>query len=304
MILLYGLIEDTPLTMVHEKLEKAGADFLFLDHRKIFDYDIEYAFSNEGGSKCIIQINGARLDLDDINVAYLRPYNFMDYPQMEGKNVDDRLALKASGFELQLMAWFDSSDALVINKSAPSASNNSKPYQLSLLSKAGFKVPSTYISNDKDLVKTFLRKNVDTVYKSISGVRSIVHKVSDEHLEFIDDVQWCPTLFQKVIDGTNYRAHVFNNQIFAVRIETDRLDYRYGKTSMVPEDLPYDVAQKCHKINEMLGLHFSGIDLMRTKDDEWYCFEVNPSPGYSYFELNGGQPISTALARFLMDADH
>ncbi len=53
----------------------------------------------------------------------------------------------------------------------------------------------------------------------------------------------------------------------------------------------------------MLGLHFSGIDLIRTPHDEWYCLEVNPSPAYSYFEKASGQPISIALARFMMAAD-
>jgi hypothetical protein len=303
MILLWGIMEDTPMNMAFAELSALGANFFFLDHRKIFESEIEYTFNSEEGAKSIIRVDGRELDLDDVMVAYLRPYSFRDYSQMEGKALDDPMAVRASGFEAQLTAWLDASDALVLNKSEPSASNNSKPYQLSLISKAGFKVPQTYISNDKECVKSFLTESGDVVYKSISGVRSIVHKISDRHIEFIDDVQWCPTLFQKVIDGINYRAHVFDNQIFAVRIESDRLDYRYGNTKMTAEDLPYDVAQKCHLINEMLGLHFSGIDLMRTDDDEWYCFEVNPSPGYSYFELNGGQPISAMLARFLMDSD-
>jgi hypothetical protein len=30
-----------------------------------------------------------------------------------------------------------------------------------------------------------------------------------------------------------------------------------------------------------------------------YCFEVNPSPGFSYYEANAGQPISTAVAEYL-----
>jgi hypothetical protein len=31
-----------------------------------------------------------------------------------------------------------------------------------------------------------------------------------------------------------------------------------------------------------------------------YCFEVNPSPAYSYYESHTGQPISAALARYLV----
>jgi D-alanine-D-alanine ligase-like ATP-grasp enzyme len=41
----------------------------------------------------------------------------------------------------------------------------------------------------------------------------------------------------------------------------------------------------------------AGIDLRRTPSGEWYCFEVNPSPAYSWFDLDGR--IATAIARFL-----
>jgi glutathione synthase/RimK-type ligase-like ATP-grasp enzyme len=167
----------------------------------------------------------------------------------------------------------------------------------------GLRIPETFISNDALAVRKFLAENPDSIYKSISGVRSIVHRVSDAQLGFIDDVQWCPTLFQRVVPGTNYRVHCLNGQVFATRIESNELDYRYGRTTMTAAQLPADVAQKCLKLSSRLNLPFSGIDLMRTPDDEWYCFEVNPSPAYSYFERGCGLPISSALARYLMEVD-
>jgi hypothetical protein len=42
------------------------------------------------------------------------------------------------------------------------------------------------------------------------------------------------------------------------------------------------------------------IDLRIGPDGEVTCFEVNPSPGYSYYEANTGQPIASSLARYLM----
>ena len=63
---------------------------------------------------------------------------------------------------------------------------------------------------------------------------------------------------------------------------------------MIAEELPTDIADKCKMLNTVLGLHFSGIDLMLTPDNKWYCFEVNTSPAYSYFQLNTGLQISKA----------
>jgi glutathione synthase/RimK-type ligase-like ATP-grasp enzyme len=303
MILLWGLLEDPPMAMAHDALVRAGADCFFLDHRRIFTSDIDYAFSAETGVRCTVTQGASTIDLGSVRAAYVRGASFYDYEEMQDRPRDDPLAVRAAGFEFQLMACLDASDALVINRSEPSATNSSKPHQLTLIRQVGLRIPETFISNDGGAVRRFLAGNRDSIYKSISGVRSIVRRVSDAQYGFIDDVGWCPTLFQRVVPGTNYRVHILGDEVFAVRIESSQLDYRYGDTTMVAAELPAEVAQKCRRLSSMLGLHFSGIDLMRTPEGEWFCFEVNPSPAYSYFEASSGQPISTALARFMMDAD-
>ncbi|HEY6327015.1 MAG TPA: hypothetical protein VIW73_10950 [Candidatus Cybelea sp.] len=302
MILLVGRIDDDPMAMVRAALAQARADLLFFDHRNVFTSEIEWSLS-ASDEECTVTVGDTVLDMSAVDVAYVRGSNFFDYDEMRGEPVDGPLAVRAAHFEAQLYAWLDSSDAVIINRSGPSAANNSKPYQLELIQRAGFLVPETFISNDADAVREFLAENPDTVYKSISGVRSIVRKLEDRQRGFIDDVNWCPTCFQRVVGGTNYRAHVLDDRVLALRIESDQLDYRYGRTTMVATELPPDVADRCRRLTAMLGLWFSGIDLMRTQRDDWYCFEVNPSPGYSYFEMVSGQPISAALAQFMMEAE-
>ena len=65
--------------------------------------------------------------------------------------------------------------------------------------------------------------------------------------------------------------------------------------------LSYDLSSRCLELASDLGLEFAGIDLKVTQDGEVYCFEVNPSPAYSYFEAHTGQPIARAVARHLME---
>jgi glutathione synthase/RimK-type ligase-like ATP-grasp enzyme len=48
-----------------------------------------------------------------------------------------------------------------------------------------------------------------------------------------------------------------------------------------------------------LGLAFAGIDLKITPEKHVYCFEVNPSPAFSYYQSNTGQPIADAVAAYL-----
>jgi hypothetical protein len=302
-ILLWGTMDDAPMAMAHAALAQAGAEFVFLDHRKIFTSDIYYEFDPKRGARCTIASSGATIDMAQVKVAYVRGSNLYDYDEVRELPKESPLAMRAARFEAQLTAWLDSSDALVINRSAPSATNNSKPYQMKVIGQAGFLVPEALISNDVVAVRAFLAEHPDAVYKSISGVRSIVRRVDVRHLRFLDDVQWCPTLFQRVVRGTNYRAHVLNGDVLAVRIGSEELDYRYAASAITVTELPAQVEERCRHLTAMLELHFSGIDLIRTPHDEWYCLEVNPSPGYSYFETGSGQPIGGALAKFMMDAD-
>ncbi len=52
------------------------------------------------------------------------------------------------------------------------------------------------------------------------------------------------------------------------------------------------------------GLLVSGIDLRHAKrDNRWYCFEVNPSPAFSYYEQYTGQTIAAAVARLLFQTE-
>lgn len=302
MILLWGLEEDDPMKMVHAELVRAGANVFYLDHRDILNCDIETIF--DGHQMNTILHNGDRsLDLATIRSAYCRPYNFRDYDEFKDKTDDDPSIIKAAGFEMQLSAHLDTAAIFYINRSGPSATNNSKPLQLSLIRNAGLKAPETLLTNDPGEARSFLKKHRNIIFKSISGQRSIVEKISADDSESLDDVKWCLTLFQEAIPGTNYRVHVLGDQLFTVRIESDRLDYRYGNTTMKVEQLPADLAEKCIRLTADIGLNLAGIDLMRTPDDKWYCFEVNPSPAYSYFQHHSGLPIAQAVAQALMNAD-
>jgi hypothetical protein len=43
-------------------------------------------------------------------------------------------------------------------------------------------------------------------------------------------------------------------------------------------------------------------DLKVAPAGEIFCFEVNPSPAFSFYEANTGQPIAGSLARYLSSA--
>jgi glutathione synthase/RimK-type ligase-like ATP-grasp enzyme len=63
--------------------------------------------------------------------------------------------------------------------------------------------------------------------------------------------------------------------------------------------LPDALAERCLRLAHALGLAVAGIDLKLAPDQQVYCFEVNPSPAFSYYEAHTGQPIAQAIARYL-----
>lgn len=58
----------------------------------------------------------------------------------------------------------------------------------------------------------------------------------------------------------------------------------------------------CRPIAADLGLSLAGIDLRRTPSGEWYCFEVDPSPAFTFYKDTTDQPIPEAVAALLAAA--
>jgi glutathione synthase/RimK-type ligase-like ATP-grasp enzyme len=111
-----------------------------------------------------------------------------------------------------------------------------------------------------------------------------------------------------MVEGTNVRVHTVGNRTYATAIKTEATDYRYaarqtGEAAALREvELSDDLTGRCLRLAQALELPFAGIDLKITPENEVYCFEVNPSPAFSYYEAHTGQPISDALAACLTEA--
>jgi glutathione synthase/RimK-type ligase-like ATP-grasp enzyme len=160
------------------------------------------------------------------------------------------------------------------------------------------------VTNDPDEARKFCDEHGDVIYKSLSGMRSIVRRMDDEHLARLPLLATGPTQFQAFIPGENVRVHVVGERLFATRVHTGAVDYRYARQDgfeleMEAAGLPPEIEAACLRLSQRLGLLFAGIDLKETPEGDYYCFEVNPSPGFTFYEVNSGQAISTALSDLL-----
>jgi hypothetical protein len=301
-IVVWGLPRDPPTWQVYSALRRRGADARLLDQRVTIEADAEMSLDTR--LALTVRTVDGELELARCTAAYVRPYDWRELAARRGATPGSPAWARAFMVDRMLVDWADLAQAVIVNRPSAMASNASKPFQARQLREAGFRVPETLVTTDPDAVCAFRDKHRRVVYKSISGVRSIVSELTDRHLLRLDAVRWCPTQFQELVPGTEYRVHVVGEETFAVEIESDALDYRYahrqGRTATLrPGRLPDDVAERCVAVTREMGLAFGGVDLKRTPDGRWYCFEVNPSPGFTYYQDATAQPIDEAVARLL-----
>jgi hypothetical protein len=298
-VLLWGVSSDPPISAVEAALRGFGFPSLLLDQRNA--PDTELTLSVAGEIEGALRLEGETFDLSMFQSVYLRPQESRALPDAT-EAAEDRALRHVLAVEDMLLSWCDLTQLLVINRPRDMAANNSKPFQAAWIESLGFKTPHTLITTAPEAALRFYRKHERVIYKSLSGIRSIVSQLNDSHTARFDDIASCPTQFQQYVEGREYRVHVIGETVLACEIVSAADDYRYSSEPVIvqPCELPAEVAARCAMTARSMKLWFAGLDLRRTPDGDWYCFEVNPSPGFTYFEQAAGLPIADTVARLLM----
>jgi hypothetical protein len=306
--LLWGLPGDPTMTAVRRALGGLGVPVLFLDQRQVLATTVEITVGASVDGE--LRVADTTLDLAGVDAVYLRPHDSTRVAAVRDVPTGSPAWRHAREVDDVLAAWSDLTPALVISRPSAAASNGSKPTQIREIAACGFSVPQTLVTNDPGAVVDFLDRAGPVVYKSTSAIRSRVRRLDpgDDLPERLSGVTVCPTQFQRRVPGTDVRVHVAGAEVFAIRITSDADDYRYAARQGLPRpeldatDLPDEIAERCRRLASRLGLPVAGVDLRVTPDGEWFCFEVNPSPAFSYYEAGTGQPIAAAVAGLIAAA--
>jgi glutathione synthase/RimK-type ligase-like ATP-grasp enzyme len=287
MIVVWGSLEDPPVARVLDAVDDGATEVAYLDDRDLggLKYDIELGPEPTGW----LAVGGHRLGLERIGAWYLRP----------GNQADARAATTAA----TLLSVAGGLSGTVVNRPAAGRSNHSKPYQCTLLAAAGLSTPDTLVTTDPPAAREFLSRHGRIVFKSISGVRSIVTAVDAAGADLLDDIGHGPVQLQEWVDGLDIRVHIVGDRWFATAVESNVTDCRYGRDRLAPVMAPYNlpkrVGDRLVAVANGMGLLVAGVDLRRTATSGWYCLEVNPSPGFTFYEDHTGQQISAAIAALL-----
>jgi hypothetical protein len=305
MILICGIRSEPPVALAIEAAEEAGIEHVVFHQREVHQSGLEIG-ARDGLPRGTMWIQGKEWDLCQFSGLYARLLEHDMIPECKSNEDggDPLAAVKSHFFQELLLEWLEIAPGRVVNKTSAMTSNASKPYQTQQISEAGFRTPPTLITNDPAEALAFAREHGRIIYKSISSVRSIVREWSASREKDLERLRHLPVQFQARIPGHDVRVHVVGDEVFATHVASEAVDYRYAQrdgldADLSPCELPRDVKNRCVELSRRLDLPFCGIDLRREPSGEMYCFEVNPSPAYSYYQESTGQPIARALVRYL-----
>jgi len=285
---------DPVLANVCARLAARNAD-LMLVHPESEGDSWDIAWSTEQSAMADrLRIGNRTIHLSDIDSVYLR-------------SMGSRAASTPRERMIATSLWefAESLPMLVVNRRQASHTNMSKPYQQRLIAQYGFQVPRTLVTMVPEEARMFYEEcQGRVIYKSISAERSIVRPLTPEDFSRLEQIRYCPVQLQEMIPGTDLRIHTVGDRLFATEVLSDGADYRYAERenkqrTMRAVELEPGLQIRCLNLAKELGLSLSGIDLRRTPDGAYYCFEVNTSPGFTFFENYTGQRIGDALADLL-----
>ena len=202
---------------------------------------------------------------------------------------------------------------------------NHKQLQLQVARQLGLLIPRTLTSNNPEAVKQFAQdcQTTGIVTKMLSQFAIygenkeemvvFTSPVTDEDLDNLDGLQFCPMTFQENIPkALELRITIVGKQIFAAAIDSQKLDgaiYDWRKEGKAlyqqwqSYDLPQIIEKQLFELMTYFGLNYGAIDMIVTPDQRYIFLEINPVGEFFWLELYPPHfPISQAIAEILLNS--
>lgn len=301
-------------------LAEMGCDFFRVNTDLMpVTYPMSAEFSHSSPSKLSLFLEESVVDLspEKIRSVWARrlwPARFPEEcpPELITQCHPAAAALVTESLELMSGAYW-------INPLQQGKKAESKLLQLSLANRIGLPVPETLVTNHPEKIRDFYENHSGQIITKllVPQVQSMeAHpnfsytcRISEEHLEHLDQVRGMPQIFQPFISkAREYRVVVLGERFFTGSLEIPltgplALDWRQAteEDDLVwsEDELPAGLQDKALQMMEELGLVFGVFDFAETPEGEFYFFEVNQAGEWGMLEHYLDLPISRAIAEEL-----
>jgi len=295
--------DDVTADLVVDQLNQAGAPVLRVDPAR---YPADLKLTTEVTAdriKTVLDTGRTILDLDDVqSVWHRRPGT----PGVATAEQSEWVALECARHWWGAMRtipadrWMNSLDAIERSRY--------KPWQLQQLRQAGLNVPRTLFGNDPAAAERFADHG-PLIAKSISGRHPedppiTIPTVRVPATADFAGVADCATCLQDEIDKKyDVRLTVVGGDMYACQIVSGVLDWRWldqSECTWQPIPVPGPVAVAVRRCMATVGVVYAAFDFAITADETWWCLEWNQGGQFGFIELETGQPIAAAIARWLV----
>lgn len=312
--------DNFSIEKVTEYIEKNGCEVIR------FDVDL-YPLQNklttsfqDGEWVSILETPEAKHRLDDIAaVWYRRAYNM-------GHGLKEEMDPKFFGAAMgeirnTLFGFLESIDTYALGKPSVYRRLDSKEEQLKIADKIGLKIPESCITNNPEEARKFILKHQNVIAKMQTGfaiyedgVECVVftNVVSEDKLEELDSLLYCPMQFQKKIEKKKeLRVTVVGRDVYTFEIDSQqseeaKIDWRKDGVNLIKKwertELPADIEAKILELLDVYNVDYGAIDIIVSPEDEYYFIEINAAGEFFWLDnLTEGHLISKSIADVLCD---
>ncbi len=270
-----------------------------------------------------LNINTSQNDLkniEDYSSAWFRK-NWFYNSELENayEQVSTHLYSELSTFQSALFKIFQASNTIKVlgtNGVTDSYCEVNKPYMLFIANSLGINIPATLVSNSTKEIRKFQEQYGNIISKPISdpiflwGQSSSYSMYTSEISDDIPDVERCfPTLLQQSIDkDIEIRAFFIDGKFYSSAIfsQIDKQttsDFRnyndLRPNRCVPYKLPSTLCGKLKKLMKILKLNTGSIDIILSKQGQYYFLEVNPVGQFGMVSYPCNYHIDKIIAKYL-----
>ncbi|MGP3979574.1 ATP-grasp ribosomal peptide maturase [Streptomyces sp. KR80] len=245
-------------------------------------------------------------DLSRVRSLYYRRPSGFTFPHLDDQNA--RFALTQARYGLGgVLASLPG--CLYVNHPHCIGDAEFKPSGLATAASVGFRLPPTMVTSAPDAARAFIKRHGPVIYKPLSAPLYRLHgvsctvKVAEVADEDIDEaVSGTAHLFQQRVEkSADVRVTVIGGQVFAVRIDSDLLDWRtdYSHVRYSVATQPPGITEALYAYLAHFGLVFGAFDFAIDRQGRWWFLECNPSGQWYWLEPETGLPMLAAMADLL-----
>lgn len=317
MVLIISDKHDVHADVVEEKLKKLNNNiFRFnLDVESLEKSIITY---NE--DIWYITQNGKTINMYEIKTVWFRRAFVELLLEEKDSKEPDFLLWKSEWNKILLGFYLSLSFKPTLCAIKPSYAAENKFSQYLIAKSVGFNMPTTITSNDKNMLKDFIKLHNNNVvlklhhqdfYKIDNQYMGIyVNKISSEMFEGFSFEGENPITLQNYIEKSyEVRYTVVDNEHFCCKIDSQKsditkIDWRRYDIPNTPHSIlepPQEIKDMVVQLMKELNLNFGALDFIVDENGKWYFLEINPMGQWLWIEDLTGLNISDAICNWLVN---